>query len=272
MSQVPTAADRPYVREHFEAILNVAPKHLRKYLRVDDCGVWPNLEDDAIHPAVDPLLWQPQEETDGDPVTTPALPFPFAARELAAFMVAGVGSSIQECFGDWNSGPDPALLYDLGRRTVKSREALIQAYELYRRCEQELEKLNSAVVSSFEEADTRFETARHSDQEKGGVDRVMAEKARWRALEDGQKEWRQAMVRALLGAASATGRSGHQPHTRWSDAQKKELSDYRETHGTKAAAETFRISAARVRRLLPKATKRASEASYHDPFKQTKKR
>lgn len=52
---------------------------------------------------------------------------------------------------------------------------------------------------------------------------------------------------------------------RWTQEELDKLAKYREQHGTKAAAERFRISTARVRRLLPKSGATARPTA-NNPF------
>lgn len=96
-------------------------------LRVDDAGVWTGDEG--------PWLWLPSMELDTreiDLSATPALPFPFDALDLAAFMVGGVGGWIREFYGPVGDGPDADRLALMHQHANVARESLAAAYMVLR--------------------------------------------------------------------------------------------------------------------------------------------
>lgn len=85
------------------------------------------------------FMWIPACEMDWpgapDPLTAPALPIPFTARDLAAFMLDGAGQGIQSMFGRIEHGPDEVELASLDMRATKVRKALREAYSLAQRAQ-----------------------------------------------------------------------------------------------------------------------------------------
>lgn len=76
---------------------------------IRDDGVWPSaafVEGNVL----DELGWNYASELDWpgspNPLSTPSLPIPFSANELAAFMQAGIGVTIPVTYLDWNQGLD----------------------------------------------------------------------------------------------------------------------------------------------------------------------
>ena len=80
------------------------------------------------------FTWVPACEMDWpgapDPLTAPALPIRFTARNLAAFMLDGAGQGIQSTFGHIELAPDEDELSSLDMRATKVRKALREAYAL----------------------------------------------------------------------------------------------------------------------------------------------
>ncbi|MBJ2162551.1 hypothetical protein IHV84_01010 [Acidovorax sp. IB03] len=63
---------------------------------------------------------------------TPALPFPFDARDLAAFMLDGVGAFVADYYGDWEDGPETESLNDIDPSNNYARRAVREAFDAYR--------------------------------------------------------------------------------------------------------------------------------------------
>lgn len=82
------------------------------------------------------LHWKYVCELDGpdapNPLTAPCLPFPFTANQLAAFMLDGVGAVIPSIYGDWETGPDQAMLDTIGVLGREPKAALKAAYNALR--------------------------------------------------------------------------------------------------------------------------------------------
>ena len=79
------------------AILEVAAEDMiGSIFRIDGRGVWvdaPVGEVGNWHPAM-----EINELGSPDPDSEPSLPFPFTARQLAAFALSGMGRFISDCF------------------------------------------------------------------------------------------------------------------------------------------------------------------------------
>ena len=133
MTLLVAGAEPQYSRSVFEAILGRDDVSRQEFV-CDDKGVWVKQVDSAGS-----LEWHPLSEITGpsvpNPLDEPWLPFPFTARQLAALMIDGWGHFIREKYGDWDHGPDSDGLANLGPRAGKAREALMAAYEAYRRAQ-----------------------------------------------------------------------------------------------------------------------------------------
>ena len=132
-------------------------QHYREdHRRISDDLIWPEYvaDDNGIRLPVENLPWYVRtesglyeripdvfltdEETEdlewrptGNP-DDPVLPFPFSARQLAAFFLAGVGAEFRERFvRDNPSTLDEAALARLGPDADSAREALREANRLY---------------------------------------------------------------------------------------------------------------------------------------------
>ena len=194
---------------------------------------WATSDDDGIRvkPGVeenDPaqvLSWTPACEMEGWPdsqeaSTYPALPYPFTAKELAAFLLAGAGSMVAEYYGDFSDGPDEDNLQALGIKAGHARDALRQAYTEIRlaiaevgEVDQQLQQKAQALRHQFNDAN--LEANRREGLWEPGISederRVRRERARQsveelkmemdsvgRDADSALKNWNAAMVKALL--------------------------------------------------------------------------
>lgn len=119
-----------------EAILG--PCSLSAYIEIRADGVWPKVTyDKLLRAETKQLRWRPARELQGQPnapvvLETPALPFPFDARQLAAFMLDGVGALVADFYGDWDEGPDTDSLAEIGDPDSRGCIALMQAFDAVR--------------------------------------------------------------------------------------------------------------------------------------------
>lgn len=78
--------------------------------RIDADGFWPDRTADF------PYNWSPLCDRDGEvrqnPMDHPALPFPFTAHQLAAFLMDGHGAVWVERLGGWDGDPGLSLVRD----------------------------------------------------------------------------------------------------------------------------------------------------------------
>jgi hypothetical protein len=123
-------------KSHFEEILK--PCRLKEYVSVSDDGVWPGIAYDPDMPNETALLrWRPARALNDQTIDVAGaamLPFDFTAKQLAAFMLGGAGSLVADFYGDWENGPDPAILRQLDPDSI-ARKAVIQAFAAYREAE-----------------------------------------------------------------------------------------------------------------------------------------
>ena len=203
---------------------------------------WATSDDDGIRvkPGVeenDPALvlsWTPACEMEGWPdspeaSTYPALPYPFTAKELAAFLLSGAGSMVAEDYGDFSDGPYEVRLQALGAKAGHARDALRQAYTEIRRAiaevgevDQQLQQKAHALRHQFDEANSEanrreglWEAKKVDKFWEPGISederRVRRERARQsveelkvemdsvgRDADSALKNWNAAMVKALL--------------------------------------------------------------------------
>ncbi|MHB8949368.1 MAG: hypothetical protein ACYC4S_09920 [Rhodoferax sp.] len=124
-----------YTEKHFREILE--PCGLDRYFIIDERGVWPKVERDLIMLIETELLrWRPARSLKKNDVLldiadTPMLPFPFNARELAAFLLAGPCALVADSYGEWSDGPDQDSLNQIAPDSM-ARTALSQAFAAYR--------------------------------------------------------------------------------------------------------------------------------------------
>lgn len=128
------------------------------YFRIDNRGVWPEEPWDTIgddgkikklgrwRNSPDGNIgdvfgqWRPArvlaaKGCEIDPADTPALPFPFDAKKLAAFMMNGMGAFVAEwyCDGDWDNGLSiEALEQSIPVDEVWLRQTVREAVDAYR--------------------------------------------------------------------------------------------------------------------------------------------
>jgi hypothetical protein len=122
---------------------------LTEVFDVREGGVFVRDEFEAHDLAEKMFLWTPSCDMDWpnspDPMSEPSLPIPFTAADLAAFMLDGVGRSVQDLFGPIDTGPDQRVLERLGMKATKVRKALLEAYELARRAQLVVGKLDNKL-------------------------------------------------------------------------------------------------------------------------------
>lgn len=179
MNDVDLLKGQRYVKEDAEDILSVIDSVLREFLKVDERGIW------ISHDYPIGLSWVPLLDVDypgsPNPRTHPALPFPFSAQQLTAFMLDGIGSVIREQFGAWRDGPDESTLSRLPDQATKATEVLRLAFRAYQAA--------VAVVGD----------AAHLGDE---------------ASETAHTQWRKQMVVALIDTAGSADAAAETPEQR----------------------------------------------------------
>lgn len=136
-----------------------------------------------------PCEWKPAlaipELADKD---APSLPFPFAAPELAAFMLGGMGVMVAYFFGDWAVGPSTQSLNKLPAGQSELRALVKGAYSAYRLAQERVGKWDDAAL-------TRRDAAHKAHREKRN------DKALLKAFDEAQAEWdaaHQAWLTAMI--------------------------------------------------------------------------
>ncbi|PJI96449.1 hypothetical protein CLU85_1195 [Acidovorax sp. 69] len=291
-----TAQEPQYTRAVFEGLLDtldvvltktgkwhVPDSTVRGNYDIRDDGVWLRKND-----VVDALNWTPVCDLEEgfespDPLATPALPFPFTARQLAAFMLGGWGWHLGERFSDGtgvlNAEVVPLLLS--GQLDAKLRESITSAFselhsaqlrapspdpEIWLSLARANEELDTAETAAEAANDWTDKSQPGEVQEKRRLAYLAAvnpyrQKAREAesAHNDAQDKWRKAIVRDLLKphqvntAPMATDRASIAPGNVkvWTDEKLAEMKAFRDKHGTKKTAERFGVSTQLIRRKLP---------------------
>ena len=95
--------------------------------------------------------WNPACEMKGWPdapnaITHPALLYLFTEKQLAAFMIFGVGTFVADGYGDFADGPDEKALEQFGIDAGHAREALRAAYEAVRLATAQVGEMDSELV------------------------------------------------------------------------------------------------------------------------------
>lgn len=203
------------------------PCGIDRYITIDERGVWPAAKYDATD-GVNLFRWRAARVSQGEPgapevADTPMLPFPFTARQLAAFMVEGVGALASDFYGDYECGPDPASLNAIDLDS-NARTAIVQAYAARREAEQiveayplELEAKAARARKAWSEATTEAniregvsnsipdeDSKLRRERAKASVSELDSEmKAANDAARVASEKWLNAMVRELLKPAPA---------------------------------------------------------------------
>lgn len=147
--------------------------------------------------------WSPAYDMDWqgrpNPLSAPALPIPFTASQLAACMLDGVGSDIQEAIGTRIGYPLPAgALSGMSQRNQFVRDVLEEAYALAEKAQQQVGEFNH---DEWKQAGDR--------EEEGNFDKF---EVKWKA-------WRKAMVKQLLCPDSAPTEPSEQTVTQAAPAK-----------------------------------------------------
>jgi hypothetical protein len=131
---------KPYGREHALALLE--PSGMTNEWTTDDRGVWPHERHEhlwrwGMPDEFEVTAWKPavvfaQDPDAPDLTNTPALPFPFDGRDLAAFMLAGYGCMVADFYGDWASGPEAHQLSRIDPGNNFAKRAVKEAFDAYR--------------------------------------------------------------------------------------------------------------------------------------------
>ena len=289
-----------YNLKHAKEILEpYAPKD---YLRFDERGVWPGIERDLLlQTETEGLRWRPARQLQhlpGAPEVkdTPMLPNPFTARELAAFMLEGTGALVAHCYGERDDGPDPDSLRAIDPDS-KARRAVTEAFTAYREAEGIVGPYPRALQADADRAREAYNEANQRANEREGVPgavpgtddstarraravaSVAAQEAKMHttiaASRQASEEWLTKMVRCLLEPQAAapapvmTDSASNMPGNGrvWTPEKLAEVQAYRDAHGTKAAAEHFKVSEQLIRRKLPskKSTPKGYSAFTHRP-------
>lgn len=214
---------RPWVHRTSGDLAHTARDAVTRFFEhyeLRDDGLWVVDADVLCNEAErDVLEWHPAADSE-----QPALPLPFSAADLAAFMLAGRGSDLHEAFVDDETGEAAQEALDaLGPNAGKAHEAITTAFALWN------------------------DACRRFGRTQDGVRNA----AKW------------------LLEATPTSTSTLAVVSLWTADRLSALAVYRAAHGTKAAAEHFRISSARVRELLPR--QRAQVPQAHNPFPSRRK-
>ncbi len=142
------------------------PCHVDGQFRIDDRGVWPVEDESVVYRGDGDVIgeqspesvfgqWRPARVLAAkgyeiDPADTPALPFPFDARQLAAFMVNGMGALVAEwyCDGDWDNGLSiEALERSIPVDEVWLRKTVKEAVDAYRAAKDAIGCPNASILT-----------------------------------------------------------------------------------------------------------------------------
>ena len=225
-----------YKRKVFEGLLNALDVVLtdnsnihmpddtvRGNYDIQDDGVWLRKND-----AVPAFNWTPvcdleEGPESPDPLTTPALPFPFTARQLAAFTLGGWGWFLGQRFADGTGMLDTEvvpLLLDGSPDNTKLRESITAAFsalqnarlnapipdpELERKLvktQEECEAAVTAAEATYDWGDMNQQEAVREKRRLAYLAAVNPYRNKKReaqvAYDEAQEAWRKAMVRELL--------------------------------------------------------------------------
>lgn len=211
-----------YSKEVFDQLcllcgMNDMTKGPGRTIQIRDEGVFTEMVSETLDWTFSCDLTEPGSP---DPLTAPALPFPFTANHLAAFMLDGWGYFMQEACGDWASGPDEAMLQLIPVRGGKVKEALCGAYDAYRDAEMVVGKRDKKIEAKTQQLEVQYQekerraSERENFRERGiSEDEYRQRHTQYKAsiaeprtqMEESRRQsdrafltWRMAMVNQLL--------------------------------------------------------------------------
>lgn len=217
--------EKPYDRSIFDKIF-AFDGVLEHVAEVRDDGVWPVLRTKKLLRqeigVVPDIAWKPIHELDRmkggpDPSKSPSLPFPFSARELAAFMLDGVGAALSEIYG--NAFVDPfndaevarlqSALAPFDADDVMAKEALSDAFDTAVAAMKSVGRFDVEQMARALELEDRLDNSPPGEWTAEGVEKIRSAVATSRT---GWTAWRKAMVRELLKVEQTTRRSIERKH------------------------------------------------------------
>ncbi len=168
--------EKPFNRSDAESLLS--PTGTNNYWVIDDRGIWPkakwspalgtgsriDFEFDSWRPAVMFANEQLPQRLDD----LPALPFPFDAQDLAAFMLYGFGALVADHYGDWENGPDQESLGNLSPMDY-SRRAVKEAFEACREAQKNVGPYPLELDAKADRARKAYNTANSAANGRKGV-------------------------------------------------------------------------------------------------------
>lgn len=252
----------------------------------------------------DALDWHPYVELD-EPITHspahhPYLPFPFSARDLAAFMLDGLGYFVRSRFGEWADGPCEEILNEMPAKALTAKHAIRRAFQAYREALANVGDLDPAFEQRVTELRTVEDSAREEARAEFGFEKmpestaykeaVKATRQARRAADAAAAAWRKKMVRHLLklegNGNSSTVTATELPQTSeqsgdpaqidkaapvkasngsvkvWTDERKNEARAYRAKHGLKKTAEHYEVSQTTISKHIPAGKAKPKKATH----------
>jgi hypothetical protein len=226
--------EKPYGLVHAKSLLG--PCSEEKYWVIDDRGVLPSFMEEKEAKRLGLIeeykffSWRPAKifERDvnaPDVINTPALPFPFDGRDLAAFMLYGVGSMVSGFYGDWETGPNKWSIEQIDESDNFARKAVEQAYVAYREALKIVDPYPLELDAEADRARKAWSVANHEANQREGVfdskpgtkdskarrERAKASNAALdlkmeataAEAQAAKEKWLEAMVRQLMQSAPA---------------------------------------------------------------------
>lgn len=206
--------EKPFNRSDAESLLQ--PIGTGNYWKIKKRGVWPkkpvkkHKEEKHTHEPGELIdlefaSWRPVMVFSAStlpqrPEDRPALPFPFDAKDLAAFMLYGFGPLVADHYGDWEDGPDQLRLNELSSLNFAKR-AVKEAFEAYREAQKIVDPYPLELDAEAERARIAWNKAGAdaSKETKAALDLEMEAAAA--EAKAAQGKWLEDMVRVLLKPA-----------------------------------------------------------------------
>jgi hypothetical protein len=120
------------------------------------------------------LAWRPAEIFKDDTpapdlINTPSLPFPFDARDLAAFMLYGAGSFVADFYGKWEDGPDKSAIDQINTLDTFARQAVTEAFAACREAQKTVSPCPLELDAKAERARKAWNVANNEANQREGV-------------------------------------------------------------------------------------------------------
>lgn len=225
--------EKPYGLVHAKSLL--APCGASEQWDIDERGVFPKPQPTPPESQTQTvtnqlagydllLAWRPAEVFKDDTpapdlINTPSLPLPFDARDLAAFMLHGVGGFVADFYGEWEDGPKKCAIDEINPLDTFARQAVIEAFAACREAQKIVGPYPLELDDKAERARKAWSVAnKDANQREGVFDSKPGTKE-----SEARRERAKASIAALDLEREATAAEAKTAQGKWLEAMVREL-------------------------------------------------